>query len=76
MNYQLALAGVGLAYLPAPILFDDLETGRLVRVLEDYSYAPVTLNAAYINRQYLSAKVRTFIDFLVEKVHEQQAKYG
>ena len=76
MNYQLALAGVGLAYLPAPILFDDLDTGRLVRVLEDYSYAPVTLNAAYINRQYLSAKVRTFIDFLAEKVHEQQAKYG
>lgn len=75
MNYRLALVGMGLAYLPEPILIDDLATGRLVRVLEDYQYEPVTLYAAYINRQYLSAKVRTFIDFLAAKIDEQRQRY-
>lgn len=76
MNYQLALAGMGLAYLPEPILMEDLATGRLVQVLEQYQYKPVTLYAAYINRQYLSAKVRTFIDFLAEKIAGERHLYG
>jgi DNA-binding transcriptional LysR family regulator len=76
MNYQLAKVGMGLAYLPEPVLFEDLADGSLVRVLEEYQYEPVTLYAAYINRQYLSAKVRTFIDFLAEKIRERHVLYG
>lgn len=75
MNYRLALAGMGIAYLPEPILLEDLATGRLERVLMHEHYAPVTLYAAYINRQFLSAKVRTFIDFLAEKIQHERVKY-
>ena len=76
MNYRLALTGMGLAYLPEPILLEDLAAGRLVKVLTQEQYQPVTLYAAYINRQFLSAKVRTFIDFLSQKIQEERAKYN
>lgn len=70
LSCHLARAGMGVAYLPLPIVENDLATGKLKRLLPDYELTPATLYAAYINRQYLSAKVRTFIDFLAEKIKD------
>jgi DNA-binding transcriptional LysR family regulator len=71
MEYHLVKSGLGIAYLPHPIIQDDLKTGTLVRVLPDYEHNSAILYAAYINREYLSAKVRTFIDFLSQKIQNQ-----
>ena len=46
---------------------DDLTAGRLVRLLPDWQLRSITLHAAYPDRRHLSAKIRSFIDFLVEK---------
>lgn len=73
MEYHLAKAGLGLSYLPKPIIYNDLQAGELIQVLPEYQHPPLTLYAAYINREYLSAKVRTFIDFLVPKIRATQA---
>lgn len=57
-------AGYGLGRIPARYVADDLETGRLVRVLEDWSTPPVPLYAVYPSRRYLQPKVRAFLDFV------------
>lgn len=67
MLRELLLAGSGIGYLPHWLAQDDLAAGRLVQLLPEWELHRVTLHAAYPNRRHLSAKVRSFIDFLVEK---------
>jgi DNA-binding transcriptional LysR family regulator len=38
-------------------------------VLTDYVPAPLEIHAVYPHRKHLSAKVRTFVDFLSERFH-------
>ena len=59
-----ALAGHGLILQPTFIVGDDLRAGRLVRVMADYEVAPLSVYAVYAHRQYLSNKVRSFVDYL------------
>lgn len=61
-----ALAGRGVILQPTFIVGDDIQAGRLQTVLEDYHAAALTVHAVYAHRQYLSAKVRTFVDFLAD----------
>jgi DNA-binding transcriptional LysR family regulator len=66
MLRQLAILGNGIAFLPSYLIGRDMARGRLVRLLPDYSLPRVEVNIAYPSRHYLPAKVRTFIDHLVE----------
>ena len=43
---------------------EDIRKGRLQTVLSDYELPELSAHAVYAHRQYLSAKVRTFVDFL------------
>lgn len=65
---SLIRAGCGIGYQPAWCVDEDLATGRLVQLLPDYRMMSVKLYAAYIDRTFLSAKVRSFIDFLSDKI--------
>ncbi|MBE2894900.1 LysR family transcriptional regulator [Spirabiliibacterium falconis] len=65
--YQFAILGSGIAYLPHWLIADDLKTGRL-RIIHSPQNEEKTLYAVYLDRQFLSAKVRSFIDFLTNKV--------
>ncbi len=67
MLRELLLAGSGIGYLPHWLAQDDLAAGRLVQLLPEWELHRITLHAAYPDRRHLSAKVRSFIDFLVEK---------
>ncbi|MBI2239841.1 MAG: LysR family transcriptional regulator [Magnetospirillum gryphiswaldense] len=60
----LALAGLGLVYLPTFFVGDDLRSGALVSVLEDYVPQDSALYGVYPHSRHLSAKVRAFLDFL------------
>jgi DNA-binding transcriptional LysR family regulator len=60
-----ALNGAGVIYQPLFIVADDLASGRLVRVLSDYVSSELGIHALYASRRHLSAKVRSFVDFLV-----------
>jgi DNA-binding transcriptional LysR family regulator len=66
MQRQFALLGMGVAILPGYVVSHDLAVGRLVRLLDDYRLPHVEINVAYPSRRHLPAKVRTFIDHLVE----------
>ncbi|MCP2041295.1 DNA-binding transcriptional LysR family regulator [Neisseria sp. HSC-16F19] len=63
-------AGIGIGYQPAWAVEDELAAGRLVRLLPDYRLFGATLYAAYVDRAFLSAKVRSFIDFFAQKTQE------
>ena len=52
-----------------------LRSGRLELVLEDYALPPADIFAIYPERHNLSAKVRVFIDFLIERF-ERLGKSG
>jgi DNA-binding transcriptional LysR family regulator len=71
-----ALSGGGIIWQPRFIVEDDLRTGRLVEVLTNYSTVELGIYAIYPSRKHLSAKVRTFVDFLVNKLGSTDAKDG
>jgi DNA-binding transcriptional LysR family regulator len=62
-----AISGLGLVLLPTYMVGQDLRKGRLQAVLTDYIPAPLEIHAVYPHRKHLSAKVRTFVDFLHER---------
>ncbi|MFL9929365.1 LysR family transcriptional regulator [Paraburkholderia sp. RL18-103-BIB-C] len=66
MLRQFALLGMGVAILPSYLIGRDLASGRLVPLLGDYRLPPIEITIAYPSRLHLPAKVRTFIDHLVE----------
>ena len=68
MVRELALAGLGVAAMPAFLCAEDIRAGRLTTVLDDWSPSPGSLYAVYPSTQHLSAKVRAFLDFLTERM--------
>jgi DNA-binding transcriptional LysR family regulator len=70
--HRAALHGVGVCVAPGFMMHDDLEAGRLVRLLPEYRPVEFAMNAIYLHRHHLSAKVRVFIDLLVRHSAEQQ----
>jgi Transcriptional regulator len=70
MLAALAVAGVGINLEPDFIIADDVRAGRLIPLLNDYVAPAIVIHAAYPSRRHLSAKVRTFIDFLAERYAE------
>jgi DNA-binding transcriptional LysR family regulator len=65
---EAAIAGAGLAYLPTFIVHEAIADGRLEVCLSGFEKDPIALYAVYPSTRHLSAKIRVFIDFLVEKL--------
>jgi DNA-binding transcriptional LysR family regulator len=68
-----ALDGLGILVQPKYILYEDIVAGRLVPVLDEWDLPRLRINIAFQSRRHMSAKVRTFIDFLVE--HFERMEY-
>lgn len=62
------VGGLGLAELPALVCCEKLRSGELVRVLPEWSNKSRWLQALYPSRHNLSTTVRTFLDFLAERL--------
>jgi DNA-binding transcriptional LysR family regulator len=71
---QLAMDGIGLLRQPGFLVGDEIRAGRLVEVLQDYTLDPIGIYAVYPSRKHLSAKIRTFVDYLAEHLPGQLAK--
>ncbi|MCD1617952.1 LysR family transcriptional regulator [Salipiger manganoxidans] len=63
-----ALAGQGIALLPAFLIDEDIAQKRLVRVLPDLELGTLRIVALYPSRRLLEPRVRRFIDFLAEEL--------
>ena len=64
---QCALAGMGIMIRPSFALGDDLAAGRLVRLLPHHELGRLTVVLVYPSRRLLSAKVRSFVDFMAQQ---------
>ncbi len=56
-----ACAGIGLAFLPVPMIRDDLSSGALVRVVAAIGDT-AQVSIVFADREYIDPKVRVFID--------------
>lgn len=62
-----ALNGHGILVQPSYILHEDVVAGRLIPVLDEWELPRLTINIAYPSRKHLSAKVRSFINFMADE---------
>ncbi len=53
--------------MPNYMVGDALESGTLRTVLDGYAAPALTIRAVYPHSRHLSAKVRTFVDFLAAR---------
>jgi DNA-binding transcriptional LysR family regulator len=64
----IVLQGAGIATLGTEVIGDDLTAGRLVPLLvDDVPPRELPIHVVYASRRHLSAKVRSFVDFLAER---------
>jgi len=68
-NYlrEAAIAGLGVLRQPTFIAYEAINKKELVPILQDYEIPTVNAYAIYPPTRHLSQRVRTFIDFLVER---------
>ncbi len=59
------LEGLGIGLIPAPYVREEIATGRLRPMLENWSTSDVSIYAVYPSRQHLAPKLRAFLDFLI-----------
>jgi len=67
------LGGAGIGWLPDFDTRDALAAGTLVRILPDHQSDGVDIHALYPSHRSLSAKVRVFIDALVEHMKSAES---
>lgn len=64
---EMAIAGAGIGMIPRFIVEQEIKQGTLHQVLPQHKTLEFGLFAIYPHRQYLSKKVRCFIDFLFKE---------
>lgn len=61
---EVILQDMGIARMPTFIAGKDIQEGRLVPLLKNYHMLEVSIYLTYQHREYVSPKVRAFIDFM------------
>jgi len=62
-----AVNGLGITYIPAFIMYKEIERGRLVPIMREYIRPKIEAYAIYPQTRHLSQRVRAFVDFLVKR---------
>lgn len=66
---QLAAAGAGITRVGAFSVADEIATGRLVPILEEFNPGDVeSIHAVFVGGANTPARVRVFVDFLAERL--------
>lgn len=66
--YTLTLSGAGIASLPVLIAASAIKSKNLVPLLCDWPFEAYPIHTLYASNRHLSAKVRSFVDFVIERV--------
>ena len=69
---EAAVLGAGIVFEPAFIVGPEVRAGRLVPLLQDFEPPATPIYAVYPSRKHLSAKVRRFVDLLIERFSRAQ----
>ncbi|RJG50650.1 LysR family transcriptional regulator [Motilimonas pumila] len=66
MLKQMTKAGVGIAMLTESICREELSSGMLKRVLQEFPIEPIKVYGVYSSRRQLATKITSFLDFFAE----------
>jgi DNA-binding transcriptional LysR family regulator len=67
-----ARAGYGIAYVSLLEVFDDIRSGTLVCILNDFPAIGVGFNLVYPSRRHLAPRTRLVLDFIWEQMRQVQ----
>ncbi|SPO55287.1 Transcriptional regulator [Pseudomonas sp. JV551A1] len=70
------LAGLGVIWLPQYMAKPHLANGELLPLFEDWQMAPMPMYLAFPPNRHVSAKVRVFIDWIIELIAEHAPVVG
>ena len=62
------VGGHGIAFMPQSVISSDLRRGRLVPLLPNYPMQEMGVYAVHVHGRHVPAKVRVFLDFLIERL--------
>lgn len=63
---EAVLSGLGVAVLPEWMMLEELQAGRLVRLLPEWSARDLPVHVVYAGHRLLPLRVSAFIDFAVD----------
>ena len=63
-----AVAGLGIAASSESSARAELEAGKLVRVLPDWDFASMEMNALFVSGKTIKPAARAFADFLLREL--------
>ena len=69
---EAAIAGVGLVQLPTMMIWKDIQEGRLVHVLPEWTPKAAIVHAVFPSRRGLLPSVRALLDFLAAECTEER----
>lgn len=61
---QLALSGIGIAYLSKCTIYEEIKQKRLVSILENYQASELGTYAVYPSKHFISKKTEVFLEFI------------
>jgi len=67
----MVLAGAGIGLIPTYAIGEDIKKGRAIILLEPFEALDLGIYAVYLHHRHLAAKVRAFIDFMVDEFGSQ-----
>ena len=64
--------------LPAALVHDELESGRLLRVLDEFELTDgeIEIRLAYVSKTLIPTKVRAFIDHATSYFEDRTRSHG
>jgi DNA-binding transcriptional LysR family regulator len=71
-----AVNGQGLLMVPGFLVAEDVKSGGLVPVLQEFCRTEREINAIYPDRHHLSAKVRSFLDLVAKHFRSTEAEFA
>lgn len=69
--YEFARQGQAITIVPGWIADEDIESGKMARILADYYLPPIEAAIVYPPTSFLAPRARLFIDFLVARLTDQ-----
>jgi len=69
--HRLALEGMGVCTLPTLVCADDIKDKRLQPILCSWPFGAFPIHALYPSNRHLSVKVRTFVEYVVERLRNE-----
>ncbi|MFU3884472.1 LysR family transcriptional regulator [Pseudomonas aeruginosa] len=67
-----AVAGMGILLQPYELVADEIEAGRLIRLLPEYEPPARSLHVLYASDRRMTPKLRSFLDFAVKKFSDKR----